>query len=290
MLLQDTAFDGLFKRMAVALKPYASELVCIGGCANALYRHHPLAAEGWPAYLGTMDVDWAVRQPLPLTGSSKRLTDLMAEAGFIEELTGSGTKPVVKYRSRSGEGAATAEVEFLCPLSGVRGARGGHTASTEVQSGLYAQPLRYLDLLLYQPWEVDLATVPGFADLSGLLVRVPNPAAYFIQKILIRSQRRESELMAKDCYYMYEIAVIFRKSLGELNRAYKAMEVHSPVWAKWLSSFRVSSERLFKSAVAEGPTSAVRVQREAFTNTVTTETVSPEMVYLSVRRLLDVLC
>jgi hypothetical protein len=64
MLLHDPQFDAFFKRTVTAVAPYADSLVCIGGCANALYRHHPLAAKPWPTYLGTMDADWAVPQRL----------------------------------------------------------------------------------------------------------------------------------------------------------------------------------------------------------------------------------
>jgi hypothetical protein len=43
MALIETSFDGFFLKAAQALQPYLDHVVFIGGCANALYRHHPSA-------------------------------------------------------------------------------------------------------------------------------------------------------------------------------------------------------------------------------------------------------
>ena len=55
----------------------------------------------------------------------------------------------------------------------------------QVQDGLTAQQLRYLDLLLHEPLEVDAGQVDGLAIEEPLMVRVPNPATYVLQKALI---------------------------------------------------------------------------------------------------------
>jgi hypothetical protein len=286
MLTSDPIFDRFFRKLVQTLNPYLGELVCIGGCANALYRHHPLAAKDGPAYLGTMDVDWAVCPPLQVKAESKLVAALMSGSGFKEEMLGGKAEPVVKYVDRSDPAFAGAEVEFLCPLSGARGTRKRALASTPVQAGLRAQPLRYLDLLLHEPWAVRLSDVPGFEDLIDVQVRVPNPAAYFVQKVLIRSQGRERALMEKDCYYLYEVSVLFRNASAELKRAFESMRSSSPAWAKWLTRFQGDAAALFDSAAAEGPTTAVRVYRDTFAGGKASGAVTPEMVCRSVQKIL----
>lgn len=287
MLTSSPTFDRFFRKLVETLNPYLGELVCIGGCANALYRHHPLAAMDGPAYLGTMDVDWAVCPPLQVKADAKRVTELMSDAGFEESFLGCVGKPVVKYSHPDVEGA---EVEFLSPKSGARGGRTGHLSSIKVQTGLQAQPLQYLDLLLHDPWKTELSTVPGFEDLAGVQILVPSPTAYFVQKVLIRSQNRARPLMEKDCYYLYEVAVLFRDAHVELGAAFKSMQARSSTWAKWLIKYQREADRLFQSATAEGPTAAVRVYRDTFSAGSASGDVTPEMVCRSVQKMLSLFC
>jgi len=93
---------------------------------------------------------------------------------------------------------------------------------------------------------------------------VPNPAAYFVQKVLIRSQGRERALIEKDCYYLHEVSVLFRNASAELKAAYESMRASYPAWAKWLKRYQADAAFLFSSAMAEGPTSAVCVYRDTF--------------------------
>ena len=286
MLLHDQAFDDFFKRAIKAVIPYADSLVCIGGCANALYRHHPLATRPWPVYLGTTDLDWAVPQSLQIPASKDSVSKLMKDAGFQEEPHGTADVPVIKYRPK--EQDSPAEVEFLCPLSGLRGSRNSRTrVSTQVQPGLYAQPLRYLDLLLHRPWSVNMNGIAGFEDVAGLHVLVPNPSAYVVQKILIREQNRPVEDMAKDCYYIYEISVIFRQAMDRLHEEYQAIESCFP--AKWAKTFKASFQRLFSAENSEGPSSAVRVHESTGAVRQAEGMVTPRMVHLSGQKLVAAL-
>ena len=200
-MLLDKEFDSFFQEVVQLLSPYLGDLICIGGCANALYRFHELASPAAPAYLGTKDIDWAVPQKLPLQ-DRKPLSRFMDEAGFIPKCFGSGNKAVIKYYPTNP--ALPADLEFLCPLSGLPGSsnEASSPASYEVQPGLMAQPLRYLEILFQKPWLIDLGRVPEFKVLRGTHVHVPNPAAYVVQKVLIRDQQRGLPSLAKDCYYL----------------------------------------------------------------------------------------
>ncbi|MDA0577869.1 MAG: GSU2403 family nucleotidyltransferase fold protein [Verrucomicrobia bacterium] len=221
-MFEDPAFDAFFVRIVETLRPYLSDLVSIGGCANALYRNHPSAAAIPFRYLGTKDSDWATPQKLPLRGPAP-VASLMTDAGFKETALGTGQTPVVKYILA--DESLPADVEFLCPLSGIPGGRdGAGSTAHQVQDGLLAQPLRYLELLLHRTWELDLGRVPEFAQMQGTIIRIPNPAAYAVQKVLIRDQQRAAQSAAKDCYYIYEISVIFRDNLDLLAKEYSHLQ------------------------------------------------------------------
>lgn len=111
-MLRDPAFDKLFGDAVDVQRPYLDDIICIGGCANALYRHHDLASSPAPEYLGTKDSDWAL--PVRLAQrTAEPLAELMKKAGFVEELRGSAAEPVVKYRPK--DDAIAADIEFLCP-------------------------------------------------------------------------------------------------------------------------------------------------------------------------------
>lgn len=126
----------------------------------------------------------------------------------------------------------------------------------EVQAGLLAQPLRYLDILTRNPWQVHLGKVPEFTPFQGVWIRVPNPAAYVVQKVLIRNQRRKAESKAKDCYYLYEVSVVFRDNLAALAQEFeKLQDLPTP----WLKRFSKDIRILFRDESAEGVTSALDV-------------------------------
>lgn len=283
-MFQSNSLDSFFVDVVMTLKPYLNDLVCVGGCANALYRYHEHANNIVLPYIGTKDLDFASPQKIP-QGNRKSIADLMEEAGFREEILGTDKSAVVKYLPK-GDGLG-ADLEFLCPESGLPGGRNQNSlmSSHAVQLGLMAQPLRYLELLQYRIWDIELGSIPEFARLSGLRVRVPNPAAYVVQKVLIREQRRSAQSVAKDCYYIYEISVIFRDSLdliaqesNELRKEYKP----------WFKKFPPMTEDLFASENAEGVVSALRVFKETRAALgFRSDELSAEMIYRAVTKMIS---
>lgn len=272
--------DRFFGRAVQTLTPYLGDLVCIGGCANALYRYHPLAQPLQWDYIGTTDMDLAVPAALPVK-SAAPVVDLMRAAGFKELNFGCGNKAVIKYVPVE---ASPIDLEFLCPLSGIRGGRTRSPASYAVQTGLLAQPLRYLELLLCRPWEVDLGRIPELVALRGISVRVPNPAAYVVQKILIRDEGRSAAAREKDCFYIYEVSGVFRDALASLRGEFENL---APCPPKWKRRFSDGAKRLFRDANAEGPLSAARVFADSGRSVVGGAGLTSEIVAASVNRLLD---
>ena len=254
-MMIDPKYDVLFLKAVQAARPYLNQLVFVGGCASALYRCHSASAPSLIPMV-TRDVDIAGQEGLAVAENASPLAERMEEAGFRKKYYGRDTHPVVKYVP--GEGGVGFDVEFLCPLLGSRG--GKKNPSVPLQDGLMAQPLRYLEVLLINPWQVNLAEANLAADLpeGELRVRIPNPAAYVVQKMLIRS-RRDTDSRRKDCYYIYEIAVTFRRAIERVRSEFDAMK--KQVHPKWLDTFRRNFEKAFADASAEGPQSAVMIHQ-----------------------------
>jgi hypothetical protein len=282
-MFQNVAFDSFFMEAVTTLKPYLGDLVCIGGCANALYRYHARASDTALPYLGTNDQDWAVPQNLP-QAERQPIAGLLANAGFREDKLGTSEQAVVKYLPKDHDLAA--DIEWLCPESGLPGGRNKSRAapSYAVQPGLMAQPLRYLELLQHRTWEIELGRIPEFVALRGLRIRVPNPAAYVVQKVLIRDERRSPQSAAKDCYYIYEVSVIFRDALAALAAESAALKENFKPWLKKLPKM---VGPLFASPDAEGPASALRVFNEMRAALgFKSEDLTGDMIYGAVSKLL----
>ncbi|MEM7390707.1 MAG: hypothetical protein AAF492_00045 [Verrucomicrobiota bacterium] len=84
MMLLSVDFDAFLIRALSAMEPYLDTVVCGGGVANALYRHHEWASSVRWRYLGTEDFDVVVPQSIPL-GQRPPLADLMHQADFEEK-------------------------------------------------------------------------------------------------------------------------------------------------------------------------------------------------------------
>jgi hypothetical protein len=280
-------FDSFFIRAMDALRPYTGDIVCIGGCANALYRHHLLAAPSSLAYVGTYDIDLAVADKVPVR-NRKPIAYIMTSAGMKEQLYGTSERAVVKYAPA--DESIVADVEFLCSSSGLTGTRGGKGVpiAHEVQKKVMAQPMRYLELLLTRPWVVDVGNIPGFAALKSVQLRIPNPASYIVQKILIQHEGRKRESVAKDFYYIFEVSVLFRNALDELRCDYQALCGEFPM--KWMSRFERSVAVLFRDPFAEGPVMAAQVHRGIQANPPGEMPVDEVVIAASVQRLIRGLC
>jgi hypothetical protein len=203
-----------FGRLVDALRPWLPVVVIAGGWANRLYRLHPLAqAPSYPALM-TKDTDVALDpSDVPATAGIRAR---LIESGFVEDFTGEDTPPVTYYRF--GERSSTTFAEFLAPLTRGEYRRDGVRDVTVSVGGINAQTLRFLDLLLLAPWNVELRR--GEIPLSApALVRVPNPASYLAQKILIHGYRKPSE-RAKDVLYVHDTLDAFAGALPEIRKTW----------------------------------------------------------------------
>lgn len=210
-----------FAALVEALRPWLPVVVFAGGWAYRLYRCHPLAHP--PAYppLMTKDTDIAL-DPLSVP-SGQSIRDRLVEGGFVEDFTGDHRPPVTYYRF--GGQSSPNFAEFLVPLAGGWAKRDGTTDATIKVGGINAQKLRHLELLLTAPWTV---TLPGSYDGSkeksaeaiplreSATLRLPNPASYIAQKILIHGYRTRSQ-RAKDILYVHDTLETFADALPRIR-------------------------------------------------------------------------
>lgn len=202
-----------FGRLIDGLSPWLEQLVFVGGWAFRLYRLHPGAEV--PAYrpVVTLDADVAFAEGERLEGNIRaRLQD----TGFVENLMGNHRPPVSQYTL--GNDASGFYAEFLTPLSGSGRRRDGEPIATVAKAGVTAQRLRHLDLLLEAPWRIALGTDWGVVPDTP--VRVPNPASFIAQRLLIHDQRPPAK-KAQDILYIHDTLELFGRQLDELGRLWR---------------------------------------------------------------------
>ena len=206
-----------FARIVTALEPYLDVLVFVGGWAHRLYGFHELSSPLDFEPLATDDADLAA--PLRLEVRAEPLAQLLRAAGFEEEFRGDDTPPISRYHL--GEEGAGLFVEFLAPLIGSPTTRTGKPRDTVVVGGVTAQTLRYVDLLLEEPWTIRLSEQLGFpVGAAGVQIRIPNPASFIAQKLLVLD-RRTPEKRPKDLLYVHDTLLLFSRKLAALQASWR---------------------------------------------------------------------
>lgn len=141
----------MIARLLEALRPWLGHLVIVGGWAHRLHRFDERASPPTYAALRTKDADLAFSPTAPLKGD---IAAALGAAGFNEVASTDHTPPITQYQLGAGGGGFYAE--FLAPLHGSEVKRRGRPDITMAKAGVTAQKLRYLDLLLVEPWAVRL--------------------------------------------------------------------------------------------------------------------------------------
>jgi len=189
-----------------ALEEVQDHLVVVGGTAHRLFPLHPLGRDPGFALLATEDVDFAAPLELQRDGSHQ-LLDRLREAGFEEKVRGT-EEPAFIYPLR---GQETTYLQFIANLTGSGRKRSGDRDRLMRFSGICAEKLRHVDVLLHATWDVSLE-----AEGTALQVRVANPSAYLVQKLLTLEERIPAK-RAKDLLYIFDTIAIFSESLSQLG-------------------------------------------------------------------------
>lgn len=248
MALVDSEFDRFFVQAVRALEPCLDRVVIVGGCANALYRFVPHVRPG-PTPLLTYDLDVATPNKIP---------DLDISLG--ESLKSAGLRPVPESQPTNKyakPGDTTRKLEFICPTEGLsKAAKRKVPTLVPIHTGATAEALDFAELRLVQPLSVDLRAVPELGVRESLVVKIPHPILYVIQKALIRDNRRDKWKRAKDSYYTYEVAVLSRDQLKDLMSEVMA---ESALTKKRLGKAARILSAQFGHEAAEGVTETIDV-------------------------------
>lgn len=223
-----------------ALGEYLEDIVLAGGWVPHLYR------EIWTPespVLGrrTRHVDAAVRGRLPVRQGS-RLDLLLAAEGYAQRLAGPSGLAAQIYESPPNSNLLP--IEFLAPLTGPR-----EQATAEIEEGVTAQALRYLNILLDNIFDVHLSGQALPRPSVELTVRIPTPGAYILHRGLIHA-RGGSSRRGKDLYYIYETWASLRDRRDVIVTEIDQIRANYP--RRWYSRFRSNLGALFSSSVAEG--------------------------------------
>jgi hypothetical protein len=217
-----------FGKLLKALQVINNDIVVIGGFANALYEHFDEAAASPLGTIATKDMDILISDKL--THISEDIVKLLEVEGFVLDSKPIQNKTITKFILKE----TNFEIEFLCPMYGSDPDRNGNKQLVkEIQKGLTAQPLRFLDLALYNTWKINTQHIPELNHLN-IDIQVPSPGAYLIQKFIIRERRRANNpaYMQKDCFYTYEILLKFIDNLDGLVKSVNEVVLYNEIKGK----------------------------------------------------------
>ena len=245
-------------RFLEAIEGYLDKVVLCGGWASFFYRHLSLGSRPSHGPLFTHDFDLVSPPALPQAGVGS-LSDCLSRANFVA--IRNREPPVVFYQhERWGtEDRAPVYGEFLTPLEGPETDRSGQRKTVrELQDGVTAQRLRYLDLLLHEPLGINTAQVPSLKLTRALEVSIPNPAAYVFQKALAL-KRRSAAKQLKDFAYVFEVATLWFHEVARVQEMAQSIASKSHEWSRWVEKSRRTLLNSFKDKDSDGPVSVERV-------------------------------
>ncbi len=251
-----------FAKLTQALAPWRGQLVFIGGWAHRLHRFDPRANELAYQPVFTRDTDLAFANKEPIEGDIK---GALLEHNFKEELSGEHKPPVAFYTLGEENGGFYAE--FLTPLAGSGFTRKGIQDATMAVAGISAQKIRYLDILLVDPWISKLDSHNVISLPLPMDVQVANPLCFMVQKFLIQKYR-PLEKQAQDILYIYDTIELFGALLEEFNEKWKT--VISPALGQKLSDTVVTLSIATFSNVNEPIRMAARIPKD--------RKISPEQI------------
>jgi hypothetical protein len=232
--------------LIAALKPlgnYLPNVVLCGSWTLFIYRHWLYRCSG-PATVVTRDVDIAVPRELPIVGQEglpatlvsagcRKMQDLSQVRGLFSDEDAPDPGPrVIHYEVDE----ACPYLEFITPLEGKAGVR-------EVQKGLGAAQLQYLDLLLVDPVEVAIPR-------TSLKLRVAAPGAWIYQKGLSFTERSNADKQAKDLANLFDLLNNFPEE--RKGEHLESLRKHVALRPELLTSLRSNLQAAFPSVDGDG--------------------------------------
>lgn len=199
------------------LNPLSQDFVIVGGVSTFLYDFHPLADRVKIKTTFTQDIDIAVPGRVPK--ASVNIEQEFAALGYSKDpsFLVDSARPLIKYSKELEDGEI--EIEFLVPLMGAELNRDGTPKTLmEITTGVIAQQLRYLDILIDHPTCISLENLTNDSQDADILLKIPNPANYLLHKFITLSRRSHDAKKEKDAFYLYDVLNRFKsnhKLIGE---------------------------------------------------------------------------
>lgn len=158
--------------------------------------------------------------PATLKVREQELRDRLIRADFKERFLGDDQPPATHYEL--GEEGGAFYAEFLTPLIGSEYDRKGNRRATAQVGGITSQKLRYVELLLDSPLNVELSRANGFPFEKPRQVRIAHPTRFMAQKLLIH-EKRDRHSRAKDILYLHDTIELLGGSLSVLREEWNRL-------------------------------------------------------------------
>jgi hypothetical protein len=176
------------------------------------------------ALMQTSDVD--VAQFLSVSIAMRDQTDSMGEVlksidPTFREIPNLHRKPSTRYIS-----SQQLRVDFLVPNQGADSDDPLYLPALKVA----AEPLRFLDFLIYEP--VKAVLLHG----AGTSVAVPAPERYAVHKLILSRRRKAADAKALKDSRQAEVLlqILLQKRPDELKRAFEEALARGPSWRELL--------------------------------------------------------
>ena len=233
-------FKAGFLKTLWILRDYLPVIVVGGGWVPLLYYHYLLADKSREP-IRTRDIDLLVDLEVPVVGG-KTMDRLLLEAGFETAFKSMDNPPVIHYEGTIDR--EDIEIEFLTDQRGPR-----DDVVTEVQTGLHAEALRFISILIGHTIDVTIDDFRIGGEYCLLKVKVPSPEAYIFHKGLVFERRRDKQKKAKDLYYIFDILVNCPELMERIIQGLIGFRKEHP---SWFSRFIKNLRKNFSDMTADG--------------------------------------
>jgi hypothetical protein len=217
-----------------AVEPALRDIVLVGGWAQRLHAHHPLAAADARA-LHTVDADLFV--PKPSSNNAIR-NESLRNAGFEIRPSGDESPPTTRY-ALSHEGHKL-DLDFLAHRAGASRDRRDRSCATIHVGEAVAQRLPFMEVMSHETWTCVLDEERGYpTGASSLIVQVVGPATYVAHKLMVLEDRQDPQSwrrtrsraphggdddyrtkQERDVRYLYESIRRFAPALSQLRECW----------------------------------------------------------------------
>ncbi|MDR3669164.1 MAG: GSU2403 family nucleotidyltransferase fold protein [Ignavibacteriaceae bacterium] len=211
------------------LEEYLPYIVLGGGWASLIYYHY-LWGEKDKFPIQTYDFDFIVKNKIPESGQGK-LINKLEQYGLKPNYTPITNTPIGQFEGEIN--GVLVSIEFLT-YAGYKRSKD----SIEVQTGIWAQTLEYLNINIENK-------IPIVLNIEGkeLTIWVPKPAAFIFNKGLVFTRRMDDTKKAKDLYYIFDI-LSFRDS-QKIKLIKEIKEVAAKYHNGWLNTFKNNLNKYF---------------------------------------------